>query len=220
MLSAGKPCRYMLLLLLIATGIASCKKQETEPAIKVEFKLLNLSYYPNDSISLRFLISAQGGQEPYTWHWINPSELQGEGPFTLWPENDLSLELEVSDALMAKKSFHILVLRDSIDPVTYDYRNPLTGTYDCYVHYRQTIDSAGNWITRDSFYKDTLTVAKHTDFDKLDLPEIQSGLIYYPQQDYFFNYHTSLRFKGDSIFVYTYNTPVALYAWEYSGIKL
>jgi len=136
------------LLLVLVIILQSCNKEDDTPTINNEFHVSSLICYPNDSISVTFLITSSGGKAPYTYFWINPDTLNGNGPFKLPIDKDLDLQLEVTDANNVKVNFQYGIKKDTIDILKYDYRNPIIGLYKCEVIYHGIVnDTSGNWTT-------------------------------------------------------------------------
>lgn len=202
----------------------SCKKDEvvdnSNDNFMVNINVTNLICFPNDSISLTFLINVTNGIPPYSYNWIKPSNFVGAGPFTINVKSDVTLDLEVSDGVNSKVKYLYEIQKDTIDSLKYDYRNTYIGNYKCEVTYRwATQDSSGVFQCYDTTYQDTLSASKHAQFDMLkisNIPDVQ----YYSKASVFLGPHTTVTFTSDSISIYFSLTPVGLYNWTYKGKKL
>jgi hypothetical protein len=140
--------------------------------------------------------------------------------YTYNVKSDVNLDLEVSDGNNNKVNYLYEIKKDTIDSLKYDYRNTYIGNYKCEVIYRwATQDSAGVYHCHDTTYNDTLSVSKHTQFDMMQISNIPD-VKYYPNQSAFFGFHTTATFTSDSVDLYFFLTPVALYNWTYKGKKL
>jgi hypothetical protein len=190
-------------------------------SLNVDFKIIDLIYYPDDSIPLTFMITSTNGIQPYNYNWINPDTLVGEGPFTIDLSNNSIFYVEVKDADNNKVILHYEIRKDTIDRLKYDYRNDFIGLYNCEVIYSWVVDSNGIYIGRNyDIYQDTIEVIKHSDFQKINISNVVSDLNFSYRDSTFSGYHTSGKFKGDSIIFYFFATPAALYSWNYKGLKI
>lgn len=218
--------RYIFLCLI--TGmiifIVACKKQEVSDqdtkmkTFDVSIEISDLTYFPGDSISMTFSVKANDGTPPYKYYWHTPDTLSGSGPYTIQLKKDFTADLTVKDVNNTTVDFQYTLLKDTIDSLKYDYRNPYLGLYKCKVKYC-------DYNSYDTVYctigKDTLLVSKedvHTDFTQLYTSVARVDFNFKTLS--FSGYHTCGYFYGDSIYVYTYLTPIALYTYEYWGSKI
>ncbi len=209
------------LLLLTAMFLShSCKDDDEQLSLNASIIFTSIVCYPNDSISTTFIIVATGGKSPYIFNWTHPESFVGEGPFTMNITSNTMLTLEVVDANNAKLDFQYEILKDTIDPSKYDYRNAFTGFYNCEVKYQRVVDSSGIWVTRRSTYNDTIEVKKHSDFQRIIVSDWLPDLNFNYRDSTFSGYHTYGKFENDSITFSYYQTPVAMYSWHYSGGKI
>jgi hypothetical protein len=202
----------------------SCKQDEKgikeNTVFNNDLEIISLICYPNDSISLSFTINSTNGTAPYNYKWLNPDTLAGEGPFTIWLKNNLLLDVEIFDADQDEMEFYYEILKDTIDCVENDYRNIVTGLYNCEVIYHWTTqDPPGNFITNDSIFQDTIEISKDSDVKMLKISNFPD-VNYYYRSSSFDGYHLSGYFRNDSISFYYFGTPVGLYNWTYKGKKI
>lgn len=220
-----RPLHVIWMILVAFLILFSCKKESEEENsivnhLEVNASVTRLVYFPYDSISLTFLIEATNGTPPYNHHWINPPGFTGAGPFTIDVESDTTLEVEVSDAGNEKINYLYEVRKDTIDPLKYDYRDLYAGRYGCTVVYKWYVeDSTGAMHFYDTTYLDTLTVLKDPLFNYLKIAKFQP-LKYYVGGVYFMTGNTSATLRNDSIYLYSFYTPLALYSWSYRGKKM
>ena len=212
-----------IIVIMVITALIllhSCKNENEQLSFNVDIDFINLVCYPNDSISTTFVIAPSGGKAPYMYNWINPGSFVGEGPFTMHVKNNIMLELEVVDANNTNVKFQYEIIKDTIDPLKYDYRNAFAGFYDCDVNYRWVEDSNGTWISHHRNYQDTIEVIKNGDFQMINISTVQPDLNFNYNDSTFRGYHTSGKFHNDSIAFNYFATPVALYSWDYKGGKI
>jgi hypothetical protein len=220
-----KNCKQFALIALAALLIFACKKhgEEASPVtetLKAGVHVTRLVCFPYDSVSLTFIMQTEKGIPPYSYQWNSPPDFTGEGPFTMHLRNDTTLDVEVSDSVHHSQRYVCTIKKDTIDSLTWDYRNGYTGSYACEVFYRGVrIDTAGVWHHYDTTYQDTLSVSKHTLFNMLNITTMPE-LTYYPKYKDFRGYHTTAAFSNDSIDLYFFLTPVGLFNWTFKGKKL
>jgi len=209
------------LLLLTALFLShSCKGEDEQLSLKASINFTSIVCYPNDSISTTFIIVATGGKSPYIFNWTHPESFIGEGPFTMNIKYNTLLTVEVIDANNAKVDFQYEIVKDTIDPSKYDYRNAFTGMYNCEVNHRWVEDSSGTWVSRHSAYNDTIVVKKHSDFQMIIISDWLPDLNLNYRDSTFSGYHTYGKFENDSIRFNYFQTPVAMYSWDYKGGKI
>ena len=216
---------YSIIILCILL-FASCEKGkevitpdnndvDSIKSFDVDLAISELIYYPNDSISLTFSVNPTKGIAPYVYEWINTKTFVGEGPFTMNIVDSIVLEVNITDSENTKVNFRHHILRDTIDPLKYDYRNVYIGFYKCDVTHCYS-------FTICESYKDTIEIAKHEDFSMLQV----SHLIHTSDVDFYFinstfsGYHIYGIFNSDSIYMLYTESPIHLSSWEYTGKKL
>lgn len=206
---------------------SSCERKEKEnpeecgnSCFEVKVLVNSLTCYPNDSISLEFQVEAKKGKEPYSIIWLNPDSLKGFGPFTFEISSNLFLNARVMDGDKKQVEITHEVLKDTIDQLQFDYRNNILGSYDCMIiHNWGTEVAPGVFETHSETYKDTIVIMKHENFAMLKVsPDI--ALNYDFSNSSFSGYHISGNFSKDSIFMYSFSSPVALHNFTYKGKKL
>jgi len=220
---------FEILIIIALLFVQSCKDENVQLIFDVDITFQHLIYYPNDSISMTFLMSSSGGESPYAYNWVNPDTLVGEGPFTIDISNDILLELEVIDANNTKVEFNYEIFKDTIERLKYDYRNNFMGFYDCVVLNQWVEELSDTMIIHLSTSQETIEVIKHDDFQKIKIINWFSEMnpnFWLCDLDFNFNdstfngYHTYGRFHADSIMFYYYSTPVALSSSDYKGVKI
>jgi hypothetical protein len=214
----------LLQLLFFISFYSSCQLENPpireDSPFNVNLEISSLKVFPNDSISISFGINCSDGVAPFSFIWVNPDTLLGEGPFIISLDSNLILDLEVFDAEQAKVEFHYELLKDTIDFERYDYRNEYYGFYQCDVIYRSaTEETPGVFITKETLYRDTIEVSESSDITMLEISDF-TEVNYNFTSSSFDAYHLSGKFRSDSIFFYYYETPVGLRNWTYKGSKI
>jgi hypothetical protein len=216
---------YLTILVLISY---SCEKENnpTNP-IDFEFNANEITYYPDQHISIAFDIKPKYDIGTYNISWYSPDTLSGEGPFKIMITGDLILDFEISDSENTVKRFQHEIKVDTIDSVRYDYRNDYIGIYFCNVTY----SNDGSL----EYYQDTLTVVKNGTFNMINIltrSDIEHGWegsrmfynnsngFYSSPTGSFFGYHSVVLFANDSIH-YSVGGPLGnYYTNTYEGIKI
>jgi len=101
-------------------------------------------------------------------------------------------------------------------------KDPFVGYYDCDVTYKSTYqDSNGTWITNTNEYRDTIEIIRCQDTGLIEIIGGPNSIADLNYSDSTFNaYHLYGKFFKDSVYIYYYWTPVALYNWEYMGKRI
>lgn len=157
-----------IFILFACISLFACQKDQVQQKFNVGIEILSLTCFPKDSIQLKFRIISTDGTPPYSYSWINPSSLQGEGPFVLNIIENTSFDVIVSDSNNVNEKFHYEILKDTIAPLNHDYRNSFTGRY------KGTYSDT--WKPMQSQYPVThiysgyeMSVTKHKDFNMLKI---------------------------------------------------
>lgn len=214
----------LILLIFTLTGfglLLSCKKDPTETPrsdFKADLLINRLICYPNDSISLSFEISPKEGNGPYLYKWILPDTFTGSGPFVVNLAKDLQISVTIKDANLKQLDFSSIILKDTIDPLKYDYRNDFIGDYICDIDHSwpQVVNS--NWEILHKRERDTITVYKSQSFSNII---VFNELNYYKENKFGRNdgsEWTNVSLTEDSI--YYHYTRLARYWSEIKGKKL
>jgi len=219
--------RFAFLFILMLFQL-SCERR-TE--LSYDFRVDNLAYFPFEDIRITFHIEPEGGNPPFELVWAEPDSLKGNGPFTINIREDISLDFKITDAENTSRHFTHIILKDTIDSITYDYRNKIAGDYSCDVVFSNFLkdnygnymsDSLGNLIKIYKYWTDTIAIEKSEDFKLLNIPDYSTFLIYnYSDEDeiHFYGYHSGATFKTDSIF-YVLNGPLGnYYTLDHKGVK-
>lgn len=162
--------RNLIVILIGFVLCYGCKKDSTEGPksdFKADILIRKLVCYPNDSVSISFEISPKEGNGPYSYQWILPDSLNGNGPFTFCLVKDLKISVIIKDANHKQLDFSYLVRKDTIDFMRYDYRNNFIGDYVCDADHfwYQLVNS--EWKIIHNIDRDTITVQKSQLFSNL-----------------------------------------------------
>lgn len=211
-----------LILISLLFIVFSCEKNYKDTLTEtIEAKVLinNILCYPNDSISLEFELSIIDGKEPYIIQWINPENLTGIGPFTISLNEDLLIDVIITDLDSTQIEYMYQIKKDTIDSLVYDYRNPYLGYYACQVVYQNNYSEP----KVDSTYYDTLCVSKNEmDFTKLIItPTLWPSVYFDFTRLRLDGYRSFGRFYNDSsLYYYEYMNEAFTETWEYNGNKI
>jgi len=206
-LNSSNGIKMISLLIFTMIGTFSLLSCEKKAELSFDFQPIETVFFPENKIYMTFKIIPKGGDEPYSIKWHEPSNLQGEGPFTVKIDSDLSLDFEIQDSENEIKHLTYKIVKDTIDSLKYDYRNKFIGNYSCNVRYtyRDTdIDSV-----RDYF--DTLMVTKPEGFLGISVSnKKKSWGMSYNDSNEFYGYHRFVSFNHDSIY-FTESGPLGFY---------
>jgi len=204
-----------IIILIALISITSLKCCNHSNDISSEIVVNRLIYYPEDSISLEFELSIEAEYEPYSLQWIKPDTFKGTGPFTVNINEDLLIDVLISDAEGYQFEFIQVIQKDTIDSLKYDYRTLYYGEYDCKVFYDDYF--YGN----DTSYNTIVTVSRDEDFFTALIIHGNPARFDY-LTGYF--YHPRLRgrfFSDDSINFRIWNSPEPIFdIWSYRGKKI
>lgn len=204
-----------IILLIAIISITSLKCCNHSNDFSSEIVVNRLVYYPEDSISLEFELLIEVEYEPYSLKWIEPDTFKGTGPFTVNINEDLLLDVLISDAEGYQFEFMQVILKDTIDSLKYDYRNVYYGEYDCEVFFDDYYN--GN----DSSYKEIVTITRDESFTYLTF-----NSNYRARFDYLTGYFYHNRMRGrflpdDSILFHRWISPEPIFeTWSYRGKKI
>jgi len=210
----NSPIRNKIVLLLSYTiilllSIISCEKKAE---LSFDFQVIETICFPDDNIYMTLKIIPKGGNEPYLIKWYEPSNFQGEGPFSVKVNNDLSLDFEIQDSEKTSERLFYKIVTDTIDSLKYDYRNKYIGSYSCDVMY--------SYIDSIRYYYDTLMVTKPEGFRNVLISNTYNNCgMNYLDSNQFYGYHRGVTFSNDSIY-FSESGPLGFYYTNtYKGIK-
>lgn len=206
----NKMIKILSCIIVLLLSIMACEK-ETE--LSFDFQVIEIVCFPNDIIYMTFKIIPEGGKEPYQIKWNEPSNFQGEGPFSVKINSDLSLNFMIQDSENISKRLSYEIKKDTIDSLKYDYRNRYIGTYSCDVVY--------SYIDSFRYYNDNLTVSKTDGFRNILITNNENDWgMNYLDSNQFYGYHRGVTFSNDSIY-FSESGPLGFYYTNtYKGIRI
>lgn len=159
--------KVLISLSIVCALFHSCDKEFDEPRSDFKADLLvdRLICYPNDSISLSFELVPKEGNGPYSYQWIMPDTMKGNGPFTVNLKQDLKILVKITDADSKQLDYTYIVKKDTIDSLRYDYRNPIIGSYISDFKEWYPVLTTSGWEQVRNNYRDTLFIHKSEKFN-------------------------------------------------------
>ena len=223
------------LALLLVLVLSACHKKAPQPeapapivtpALKTEYKIVQVTCYPNNITVVTYSIQASDGTAPYSYKWTSPSTNSGPGPFTTTVSSVLNLNLVTTDANNSSLSSQFTIKNNSFDSLQYDYRKNLIGSYACTKVYSQAIlGPNNNWVTTTYTSVVTVEIKTNAAVNKLTIP----GLFQFPGEvtcyyknnsTYFYNYRANGKIMGDTIDFSNWDNPIGNPNASYFGKKI
>lgn len=120
---------FMVFALLIS--LFSCKKSENDHIynLKVNYKTISLYCYPEGRILWSFIVNVEDGIPPFNYYWISPETTSARDTFALDITKNSVIRLEIEDAGKNWGRLNLVIRKDTIDSLKYDYRNQFIGEY-------------------------------------------------------------------------------------------
>lgn len=133
------------LLLFVFQLIYSCTKDVVETKLETQFVIDSLLFNATGT-DIYYKIEVNGGNPPYEYLWIRPSENTGKGSFHTKVIGNYGFSVNVKDAATNQNTISYF----------YDYRDKIIGKYQCLVNMK----SYGPIYNVDTTYIDTFEVIK------------------------------------------------------------
>lgn len=107
------------------------------------------------------------GNGPYSYQWIMPDTMKGNGPFTVNLKENLKIVVKITDANSKQLDYTHIIRKDTIDSLKYDYRNHIIGNYISDFEEWYPVPTSSGWEQVRNNYRDTLFIDKSEKFNTI-----------------------------------------------------